>query len=220
MISFCCRRLRSVPGSSLWECGTGSASLVWCPGTPESSASPPLPARPSLPTDPGSAGDDTDRDEWVEQRSLFTVAQRYQLLPPLLSASSSPQTAAAGWAPPAQSGRGSPALAETQWSGQIWTSAGSKETGGKTRDRKCDGQSLWWRQIVVWVFVCVTLLLLSSRHLEMMESRKTSWAAMMWSRSCACCTLFHSSSQQHSSTYTHTEITLLYHKVSLSLNHH
>lgn len=51
---------------------------------------------------------------------------------------------------------------------------------------------------------CVTLLLLSSRHLEMIVSRKTSWAAMMWSRSWACCTLFHSSSHEHSSTYTHT----------------
>lgn len=51
------RWLRLVPGRSGWGCGAGSASLVWCPGTPESSSSPLLPVRPSLPTDPES----TDR---------------------------------------------------------------------------------------------------------------------------------------------------------------
>lgn len=61
------------------------------------------------------------------------------------------------------------------------------------------------RRLSLCVCVCVTLLLLSSRHREMMVSRKTSCAAMMWSRSWACCTLFHSSSQEHSSTCAHTQ---------------
>lgn len=43
-----------LPGRSVWGCGAGSTSLVWCPGTPESSSSPLLPVPLSLPTDPES----------------------------------------------------------------------------------------------------------------------------------------------------------------------
>ena len=41
-----------LPGRSAWGCGAGSTSLVWFPGTPESSSSPLLPVHRSLPTDP------------------------------------------------------------------------------------------------------------------------------------------------------------------------
>lgn len=47
----------------------------------------------------------------------------------------------------------------------------------------------------------LTLESASSRQREMTVPRKASCAAMMWSRSCACCTWFHSSSQEHSSTW-------------------
>lgn len=52
---------------------------------------------------------------------------------------------------------------------------------------------------------CLTRESLSSRQREMTVPRKASCAAMMWSRSCARCTLFHSSSQEHSSTCGHKQ---------------
>lgn len=69
------------------------------------------------------------------------------------------------------------------------------EYGPQLVQKRLDGQTetqflevcgnLIFHKIIlcVCVYVYVTLLLLSSRHLEMMVSRKTSCAAMMWSRS-------------------------------------
>lgn len=69
------------------------------------------------------------------------------------------------------------------------------EYGPQLVQKRLDGQTetqflevcgnLIFHKIILCVCVCVyvTLLLLSSRHLEMMVSRKTSCAAMMWSRS-------------------------------------
>lgn len=121
------------------------------------------------------------------------------ILPPPLSVASPFHTAGGGKAPPGPSGRVSPGRSGTRWSGQILPLAGLKETkesGIKSENCKSciSSRGLF--------SVKDTLLLLSSRHLEMMVSRNTSWAAMMWSRSWARCTLFQSSSQEHSKTYT------------------
>lgn len=52
--------LEALPDISGSGCGAGTASLGLCPGTPGSFFSPPLPARPSLPTDPES-------DTWIKK---------------------------------------------------------------------------------------------------------------------------------------------------------
>lgn len=49
--------------------------------------------------------------------------------------------------------------------------------------------------------VRLTLESLSRRQREVMVSRNASCAAIMWSKSWACCTLFQSSSQEHSRTW-------------------
>lgn len=72
-------------------------------------------------------------------------------LPPPLSVSSSLHTAVGGWVPLVQSGTGSPGRSETQWSGQIWPSAGSKETG-QTKKNRVSGNYFFPRKIII---VCV-----------------------------------------------------------------
>lgn len=142
-------RLRLVPDRSGWGFGAVISSLVWCPGTPESSFSPLLPALPSHPTDPESA---TTlllvRPRHTYTTSLFlSVFCRSQFSPPPPSLPSSPQTAVGGSAPPAPSGRGRPGRFGTQLSGQIWPSVGSKETGQKQSRFKCGEQwkDKYWR---------------------------------------------------------------------------
>lgn len=127
-------------------------------------------------------------------------SRTWAILPPPLSVASSSHTAGGGKAPPGLSGRVSPGRSGTRWSGQILPLAGLKETkesGIKIRKLQNFCISSGGLSNVTH-----TLLLLSRRHLEMMVSRNTSWAAMMWSRSWARCTLFQSSSQEHSKTYT------------------
>ena len=120
------------------------------------------------------------------------------VLPPPLSVASPFHTAGGGKAPPGLSGTVSPGHFGTRWSGQILPLAGLKET------KESSIQSAESHPSISSGLSSVndTLLLLSSRHLEMMVSRNTSWAAMMWSRSWARCTLFQSSSQEHSKTCT------------------